>query len=262
MNPTLQSIQQKYNLWRICAWSGPVFLVGYVITWAILGYNIPPDDPSQSLADLYAHYANNSVRIRLAFVGSVFFIPFYFVFGSVLSRIMQKIEGADGPLSIVEQMGAATTTVVGMVAGICWLTAGYRVEERSPEIVRTLHDFGWLFFDTTYMVTGLQMLAMAIVFLNDRRAQPLIPRALSWYSVAVVAAFLPLSLLPFFYSGPFAWSGAFCYFVSLGSWFVWVTILCFCTFKAIRRLEGEELTALGLASGAPATTPVGKASFA
>jgi hypothetical protein len=262
MNPALQSIQQKYRLWRICAWAGPVFLVGYVLTWAILGYNIPPDEPSQSLADLYAHYANNSVRIRLAFVGSVFFIPFYFVFGSVISRIMQKIEGADGPLSIVEQMGAATTTVVGMVAGICWLTAGYRVEERSPEIVRTLHDFGWLFFDTTYMVTGLQMLAMAIVFLGDRRAQPLIPRALSWYSVAVVVLFLPLSLLPFFYNGPFAWSGVFCYFVSLGSWFVWVTLLCVCTFKAITRLEGEELASLGVASGSPATASMGKPSFA
>ena len=262
MNPTLQSIQQKYSLWRICAWAGPVFLVGYVLTWAILGYNVPPDEPSQSLAELYSHYLNNSVRIRLAFVGSVFFIPFYFVFSSVLSRIMQKIEGADGPLSIVEQMGGATTTVVGMVAGICWLTAGYRVEERSAEIVRTLHDFGWLFFDTTYMVTGLQMISMAIVFLSDRRAQPLIPRALSWYSIAVVAAFLPLSLLPFFYSGPFAWSGVFCYFVSLGSWFVWVTVLCVYTFKAIGRLEGEELAAAGLASGAPATDPRTKASFA
>jgi hypothetical protein len=229
-----------YFFWRVCAWAGPVFLVGYVISWAILGYNIPPFEPSMSLADLQAHYVNNSVRIRLAFVLSVFFMPFYFVFSSVISRIMQKIEGLNGPLSIVEQMGGATTVVVGLVAGVCWLTAAYRVDERTPEIIRTLHDFGWMFFDTTYMVTGLQMLAMGCVFLADKRSVPLMPRWLCWYSFVVVAAFLPLSLLPFFYSGPFAWSGLFCYWIGLGSWFAWVICVCYYVFKAIDKLELED----------------------
>jgi hypothetical protein len=165
------------------------------------------------------------------------------VFSSVVSRIMQRIEGRDGVLSIVEQMGGTTTVVVGMVAGICWLAAGYRVEERTPEIVRTLHDFGWLFFDTTYMVTSLQMVAMAIVFLSDKRSQPLIPRWLCWFSLFVVASFFPLSLLPFFSTGPFVWSGAFNYWVSLGSWFLWLTLMCFYVFKAIDRLQAEEQAA-------------------
>lgn len=241
-SPTL-SIPQKYFLWRLCAWAGPVFLVGYVATWAVLGYNIPPFEPSISAADLFAHYTNNNVRIRAAFVGSVFFMPFYFVFSSVISRIMQKIEGPEGPLSLVEQMGGGLTVVVGLVAGICWLTAGYRVDERTPELVRTLHDYGWLFFDTTYMTTGLQMIAMSTLFLLDRRAVPLMPRWLCFYGYAVVAAFLPLSLLPFFYKGAFAWSGTFCYWISLGTWFGWVLGVCAYVFKAITRLEQEELAA-------------------
>jgi hypothetical protein len=234
------TIQQKYFIWRLCAWAGPVFLVGYVATWSILGYNLPPFEPSISSSDLFAHYVNNNLRIRIAFVGSVFFMPFYFVFSSVISRIMQKIEGADGPLSIVEQMGGATTTVVGMVAGICWLTAGFRIEEKTPELVRQLHDFGWLFFDTTYMVTALQMVAMGIVLLYDKRSKTLFPQWVAWITLAAAAMFLPLSLLPFFYSGPFAWSGMFCYWISLGSFFVWVLVLCFYIFKAIDQLEQEE----------------------
>ena len=240
--------RSAFALWRLCAWAGPVFLVGYVASWAVLGMNLPPLSPKLPLAELYAHYVDHSIQLRLAYVLSVFFIPFYMVFSSVISRVMRTIEGDDGTLAIVEQMGGATTVVVGMVAGICWLTAAFRVEERRPEIVRTLHDFGWLFFDTTYMVTGVQMLAMSIVFLSDRRAQPLMPRFLSWYAIFVVTTFLPLSLLPFFYSGPFAWSGVFCYWISLGSWFLWVLLLCIHLFKAIDRLEQDQAAETGRAS--------------
>jgi hypothetical protein len=240
VNTTMGS-SQKYFIWRLCAWAGPIFLIGYVASWGVLGFNIPPLGADTPQADLFAHYVNNSVRLRTAFVLSVMFMPFYFVFSSVISRIMQRIEGREGPLSVVEQMGGATTVVVGLVAGICWLAASFRVEERTPEIVRMLHDFGWLFFDTTYMVTSLQMLAMAIVFLSDRRSQPLIPRWLCWFSIFVVASFFPLSLLPFFYTGPFTWAGTFNYWISLGSWFLWVTMLCYYVFQAINRLEAEEL---------------------
>lgn len=235
--------RSNYDLWRLCAWAGPIFVIGYVASWGVLGLNVPPLSPGVPAGELHAHYVHNSIQLRAAYVLSVFFIPFYMVLSSVVSRVMRKIEGNDGPLAVVEQMGGALTVVVGMVAGVCWLTAAYRVEERTPELVRALHDYGWLFFDTTYMVTGLQMLAMAIVFLSDRRPEPLIPRLLCWYSVFVVVAFLPLSLLPFFYTGPFAWSGVVCYWVSLGSWFLWVTLLCFYLFRAIRRLEQEDLAA-------------------
>lgn len=236
----MESVSNKYFYWRICAWAGPVFLVGYVLTWSVLGYNLPPFEPSIPIKDLFDHYVTNNTRIRIAFVGSVFFMPFYFVFSSVISRIMQKIEGSDGPMSIVEQMGGATTTVVGMVAGICWLTAAFRIEERTPEMVRQLHDYGWLFFDTTYMVTSLQMAAIALVFLRDRRSVSLIPQWVSWFTVLTATSFLPLSLLPFMYSGPFAWSGLFCYWISLGCFFVWTLFFCIYVFKAIDQLEREE----------------------
>lgn len=238
-NATL-SVKQRYALLRMCAWAGPIFLVGYVLSWGVMGMNIPPLSPAIDALALHAHYLEHSYRLRGAFVLSVFFIPFYFAFSSAVSRLMQRIEGADGPLSVVEQLGGATTTVVGMVAGVCWLTAAYRVAEFTPAQVRALHDFGWLFFDTTYMVTGLQMLAMSTVFLRDPRAEPLIPRWLSWYAIFVVLAFLPLSLMPFFYEGAFTWAGTFCYWVSLGSWFVWLASMCWYTFAAIGRLEADE----------------------
>ena len=236
-------MQQRFFSWRLCAWAGPIFLIGYLCSWGLLGFNIPTFEPSISLNDLYQHYVANSARIRLAMVLSVFFMPFYFVFSGVVSRVMQKVEGSDGPLSQIEQMGGALTTVVGLVAGVSWLCAAFRVEERTPEMVRQLHDFGWLFFDTTYMCTSFQMIAMALVFLADRRATPLVPRWLCWYSIFVAVIFLPLTLLPFFYSGPFAWSGLFNYWVTLGTWFFWVILICIYIIRAIGRLEQEDMAA-------------------
>ena len=236
-------IAQKYFSWRLCTWAAPVFLAGFIIFWAILGFNLPPIDPGMSLSDLHAHYVDNNLRIRVAMVFSVFFGPFYFVFSAVVSRIMQKIEVGEGPLPVVEQMGGAITTVVILVGCICWLTAAHRIDQRTPEMIRQLHDFGWLFFDTTYMATSLQMLATAIVILGDKRSEPLLPRWLAWYSIFTAAVFIPDTLLPFFFTGPFAWNGLINYWLGFNAYFLWIVLFCIYIFKAITRLEIEESAA-------------------
>lgn len=234
---------RQYFSWRVCAWAAPIFMAGYVISWGLLGFNVPPIDPSMSIGDLQAHYVDHSLRIRLAMVFSVFFAPFYFVMSAVISRILQKIEGPDGPLSIVEQMGGAVTTVVILMGGICWLTAAFRVDERTPEIIRQLHDFGWMFFDTTYMATSLQMCATGIVILGDKRGTPLLPRWLAWFSFFTAAIFVPVTLIPFFLTGPFAWNGLFNYWVAFTAFFLWVLFFSIHIFKAIGLLELEEAAA-------------------
>ncbi len=229
----------NYSTWRVCNWTGLIFAIGYVTSWAIMGYNLPPFEPAISAHDLHQHYTDNNTRIKLAFTLSLFFMPMYFVWSSVVSRVMQSIEGNQGPLSVVEQMGGAPTVITGCIAGVCWLTAGFRIEERTPELVRTLHDFGWLYFDTTFMVTSLQMIAIAVVFLSDKRSTPLIPKWLSWYTILIAVIFVPLMLLPFMYTGPFAWSGLFNFWVALGGWFIWVILMFFYISKSIDRLEAE-----------------------
>lgn len=229
----------NFTTWRWCNWAGAVFALGYISTWGYLGFNLPPFVPAIELDSLYQHYVENNTRIKIAFVLSVFFMPIYFVWSSLVSRVMQVIEGTNGPLSVVEQMGGATTVITGCIAGVCWLSAGFRVDERTPEIVRALHDFGWMYFDTTFMVTSLQMIAMAVVFLMDKRDKPLIPRWLCWYTLFIAFIFIPLLLLPFMFSGPFAWSGLFNFWVALGGWFVWVLLMVIYLNNAISRLAQE-----------------------
>lgn len=239
--------QQKFDVWRWSAWGGLIFLFGQLLGWGYLGLGIPPNEPAQSLSDLQAFYTEHSLRIRVGMTISVIICPFYFVWSAVISRVMIKIDGPDSVIAVIEQMGGVITAVIGLVGASAWMAAAYHVEERTPEILRALHEFGWFFFDTTYWATTLQELALGYVFLIDQRSKPLIPKWVAWYSIFSAVAIIPLSLLPFFYSGPFAWSGFVAYWVSLGTWFFWVLILSWAMFGAINRLQQEEEAALAIA---------------
>lgn len=232
-----------YTAWRVCLWAGPVFLIGYVLSWGILGYNIPPIDPGMSIGDLQAHYTDHNLRIRIGMTLGVFFGPLYYVFSASVSRILTKIEGPNSIYAVVEQMGGAMTGVVIMVAGAAWLTAAFRIEERTPEIIRALHDFAWMFFDTTYIVTTVQLIVTGLAVIGDRRAVPIIPKGAGWYSIAAGVSFLPVSLIPFTVHGAFAWNGLINYWVAFTAYFFWAVVFTYYGFKAIARLEREEGTA-------------------
>lgn len=232
-------MSRGFTTWRLCVWAGWIFLVGFLVSWGVLGFNIPTLEPGIAQNDLYNHYAQHNARIRIAMGLAVAFMPFYFVLSAVISRVMREIEGPNGPFSIVEQMGGAVTVVVGQLGCMAWLLPAFRFQERSPELVRAFYDFGWLYFDMTYMVTTLQMCAMAFIFLSDKRAVPLIPKWVSWLSIFVGFTFLMLTLLPFLTTGPFAWNGLFNYWVTLGGFFVWTLAILIALSRAINRLERE-----------------------
>lgn len=250
---------RNFATWHLCVGAGWVFLVGFILAWGVLGYNIPTLSPAMTQSDLYAHYAAHNGRIRIAMGLAVVFMPFYFVLSAVISRVMQQVEGPGGPLALVEQMGGAVTAVVGQVACMAWLLPAFRFSERSPELVRAFYDFAWLYLDMTYMVTGLQFAAVALVFLSDRRAVPLIPKWVCWLSVLVASIFFLLTTVPFFLAGPFAWDGLINYWISLGGFFVWTVTMLIHLPRAIRRLEGEAAPRRTVLPGAMAP-PLGSVS--
>jgi hypothetical protein len=72
--------------------------------------------------------------------------------------------------------GAGLTVVPIMVSCVFWLAGAYRPEALDDSILQLLYDTAWLLIDMGYMVTTVQMVAMGVAFLNDRRAVPLVPK--------------------------------------------------------------------------------------
>jgi hypothetical protein len=243
----------NFSLWRICAWAGPLFIVSFLIFWGIIANYVPAPRQYWTAARIFQFYSENNLRIRIGMVGATFFAPVYFVWSTVVSRIMQRIEGPDGVLSNVELMGGVCTVVITQAFAVMWLAASFRIESRTPHEVQLLHDIGWFFFNSTFMVTALQLTAFGVVILMDARARPLLPRWLGWLSFAAVSTFLSVLLMPFVMDGPFAWHGLLTYWVALSGFFIWAVAACIFIFGAISRLEIESLDS---ASSAVVAQPV------
>jgi len=165
--------------------------------------------------------------------------PCYYTWSLAVSKIISRIEGPMGPLSTTELLGGLMTAVVTAVPAVVWQTAAFRAESRSAETVQTLYDLGWLFFDPTFVFSLLQSVALGTAILIDRREQPLFPRWVGYLAFLTAAVYVPLGLIPFVRSGPFAWHGLLNFWAVFVMFFVLIAVVTPYAFRALRRLEHE-----------------------
>jgi hypothetical protein len=105
--------------------------------------------------------------------------------------------------------------------------------------VQTLYDLGWLFFDLTFVFSLLQSVALGTAILIDRREQPLFPRWVAYLCFLTAAVYVPLGLIPFVRTGPFAWHGLLNFWAVFVMFFVLIVVVTPYAFRALRRLEHE-----------------------
>ena len=229
----------NFAIWRLCAWCGPIFLLGLLVCWAGLGKFFPPPPESWTADEVVKFFVQDNLQIRAGMVGVAFFAGFYMVWSALLSRIIKRIEGPDGVLANIELMGGVATTMVMELFAITWLAASFRTELRSAQDIQMLNDVAWFIFDMTFMVTFFQMAGFGTAIIMDKHAVPLFPNWLGWFSYAAGLVFLPVLLMPFFLNGPFAWNGLINYYVALSPFFLWMALASYHVFKIINRLEQE-----------------------
>lgn len=239
MSQIIPAARDDFAMWRLCALSPIAYLTLGLFGWAVVAGFVPPPPAYLTGEELQAHFTENQTRIRIGLLMALICQGFYMPFCAVISRLMQTIEGPRGPLSLIEVMGGVMTVWVGLASIVMWLTASFRPEARSPEIIQMLYDCGWFIFDTTFIVTALQFVAIAVCFLKDPRTEPLIPNWLCWFTLVVATMFVPLFLVALFTTGPFAWHGLINFYISIGLFFVWVPLFMVYVYKAVVRLEQE-----------------------
>jgi len=232
---------EAFKYWRLCAWSGPIFLVGFIFFWGVLGSNIPPVSPAWTQSDLAAHYLRNANSLRAGFVVSMTIAVFYMIWSVGIYNVMQRMEDGNHVLSQLELLGGSLTIIFLTMACSFWLTAAFR-PDRDPGILQMLYDVGWLTMDCAFFITTVQMIAMSVLFLSDERDVPLVPKWFCWYAIWVAFIFFTELIMPYFKTGLFAWDGLVNYWVGFLAWFVWIIGQSYYTFAAISRLEQESST--------------------
>lgn len=231
----------SYRATRLMTLSVIPFFLLVGTFWGFMAENIPPFDGAYPAGDLTRYFVDRAVWLRIAYSVAIPSWSFLMLWSLAVFNIMRRVEGGDHLLSYTQLMGGALTTLIPTFACIFWLSAAYRPEQTSPEIIRMLFDTGWLMMDLTFAITTIQYIAMGIVFLKDPRPTPLIPRWLAWLAIWLAIEFLAEIIMPSFRSGPFSWSGLFNYWIPFFGPFSLIALMSFFMMKAVARIEREDM---------------------
>jgi len=231
-----------FRMLRVATWSVAVYCGLGLLGFAVLAGFWPPPAEYLDALDIAAYFREHEIAIRIGMVMMAMGAPFYFVWSAALSKIIGRIEGPMGVLSTIELLGGLLTAIVTLVPPTIWLTAALRASTRTDGSIQLFYDFGWIFFDLTFMCSVLQSVALGLAILRDRRPTPLFPRWVAWMAFLVAATYFPLIFVPFFRDGPFAWHGLISFWAVFVMFFVLIAIVTPYALKALRTLETEMTT--------------------
>ena len=218
---------------RICAWSGIICVTLFFGAFVLAGF-IPPMSPSLSVQKVADHYQTHVTGIRVGMGMMLISSGFYVLFTSVISGQMKRIPGISNTVVYAQLACGAFAAVTFLMPAIFFLVASFR-PERSPDLIYLVNDLSWIMMVIPWMPFMPQNFSFAYAIFSDRRAEPLFPRWLGFLNIWAPISFTPAILLPFFKSGPFAWSGLFVIWIPAFIFIVWFVMTTVWLLKAIDR---------------------------
>lgn len=224
-------------------------LVGCYVGFGLLGFAVfagfwPPPGEDWSAQAIHAYFVEHKTGLTAGMVMMAFAGPFYVTWSVAISKVIGRIEGRMGSLANIQMIGGLLTGLVTFTPATIWITAAFRVEHRSAETVQTLYDFGWMFFDTTFVCSALQSVALGAAILRDYRNPGLFPRWFAYVAFFTAFCYVPLTVMPFVKTGLFAWHGGISFWLVFVEFFVFTALATWLTWRAANRLEAEDLAAV------------------
>jgi hypothetical protein len=224
---------------KLCAWSGVAAIVLVAIGFLLAGF-IPPPLPSDSAAQTAQMYRAHATGIRFGMIivmyGSTLLMPF----AAIITIQMRRIEGRH-PVLALTQFGVGSLFVLEFIyLAFFWITGTYRAE-RSPEIVQTLNDMGWIPFIGLSSTLVLQSAVFGGVILSDSK-QRYFPRWLGYYNLWAALIFTPGTFNMFFHHGPLAWNGIIAFWIPVPVFVSWLIINSILLAKSVDRAAVEDAT--------------------
>lgn len=218
---------------------GPLFVIGYIICWAVLGHNLPPPQMVGITGEEFvASYYGKYPEIAVGMVGCAVVGLLYMPWSCLLASMLRDKQDNLGPLGMMELAGGLLT---GWLLAFCpalWATCSLMVGKLDPNAILMLHMGTWIIYDCTFMITTIQLTGLGLYVILTK--QTLFPSWTGWAALAIGAAFLPLVLVPFVSEGPFAVNGMWNFYIVFGSWlFAFFVPFSYYMFKALSP-AGEE----------------------
>lgn len=243
----IADVHLRRRVQQICTWCGPGFVVLLFGGWGLLGGFIPlipPGDSAAQVAHTYAtHQDLSKAGLVLGMIGVFLTVPFFYA----ISTQLRRSEGRIPQFAILQFASGLIVTVVLMIPMLLFLGGAFR-PERLPELTRLVNELSYLMLILPWPPIWGQLIAIAMAIFTDRRETPVFPRWLAYLQVWVAFLLLPATLIEFFDHGPFAWNGAFGFWLPAAVFGLWYVIMTPQLLRAVREEAEEELAALGVAA--------------
>lgn len=232
-----KGLQLKYQ--RYAAWSG--FLVMIVVGIAFFGLAKvqPPLDPMTSPDGIKEFLVANRSGILWSVVLISFVVPLEYLFVITTSWQMNRIEGGWGLLSMTQLLTGVVAPIGFMYPLFVLATAAYRAEERSPEILSILTDLFYFMYVGFALVFVLQVIAIGIAVMSDKRTSPIFPRWFGYLNFFLGVVLAPGVFIFVVKEGPLAWNGLFAFWLPSFAYFLWKVATPLLLLKAIKTEELE-----------------------
>ncbi len=212
-----------------------MYMVGFVF-FAKFTPIPSPDWPADKLAVwLYDNKTAYQIGCMLMLIAGGLLAPW----GASLAIWTRRTEARFPVLYVAQITSLAAATALFVIIAIFWALASFRATEISAEITQMLFDAGWFLFLWVGPPFYIWVITFALGILLNPPEHQLFPRWIGYYSLASVLCWCMGLMFVFFRSGPTAYSGMLPTWIPLIEFFVWMEILTFYGFRAIRLQEAQ-----------------------
>ena len=186
----------RRNYERIGAATGAFFVIAILVGGAMEGGHLQ---------------RGPTIVNRVGLIWALLGFAAFLVFVGYLHRVLRRAEGPDGWLATVS-LGAGLLYLaikVGSAAPI--VVAGYRIDELTPDLSRTLVDLN----DAAFVVSGMMFGLFAVAAAAACLAHMVLPRWLGWFGLAsglltlaagIVGVVDPMNYNPMPFLGGLLWT--------------------------------------------------------
>jgi hypothetical protein len=231
---------------RGLAWCGPFFVISIIVSWGVMGHNIPPPNMMALSADqLVAQYYAKYPSIGPGMIAAATFGLFYTIWSCQLASLMRDEHGSVGALGFMELAGGILTGWLFAFCSAMWAACSVLVHQVEPGIIKMIHTMTWFIFDCTYMITTTQMVALGLYTVLNKR-QTMFPAWAGWVTIAIGVGFVPLVIMPFVTDGPFTVPGLWNFWFIFSAWiFAFFGVYNYYVLRHVYRSPVEQRHAAG-----------------
>ncbi|WP_059021212.1 hypothetical protein [Mycobacterium sp. M26] len=245
-----RDVELSRKIQTVCAWCGPVFVVLLFGGWGLMGGFIPLI-PATYSAEQVAHAYGNGVNLHrlgalLGLIGIFLTVPFFFA----ISMQMRRAERRVPSLAILQFASGLIVTVVLIIPVLLFIGGLFR-PERPAELTKLVNDLSYVMLILPWPPILGQLGSLATAIFTDKNPRPVFPRWFGYLNLWVALLLLPASMIIFFKSGPFAWTGLIGFWIPAAVFGVWYLVTAWLVFRAIKDEAAADYNSAGNGSLGP-----------